>query len=192
MTALSYLLHMGGTQNKHLMEISVIIFTVWADWTSRNLQDSRKWRFCPTVLKQICSHLGKPLLDLFASRLCHQLPQYIVWGYQFLYAFSSFWMIGRVLRKVKKDQINMIIVTPAWQSQSWHPVLLKMINPVLLPNHSKVLLSRENSSFNSKLVTETGGMDIIRQSLSSKRISDRVEEFSVGRHPKVCILMGGV
>ena len=192
MTALSYLLHMGGTQNKDLIEISVIIFTVWADWTSRNLQDSRKWRFCPTVLKQICSHLGKPLLDLFASRLCHQLPQYIVWGYQFLYAFSSFWMIGRVLRKVKKDQINMIIVTPAWQSQSWHPVLLKMINPVLLPNHSKVLLSRENSSFNSKLVTETGGMDIIRQSLSSKRISDRVEEFSVGRHPKVCILMGGV
>ena len=192
MTALSYLLHVGGTQNKHLMEISVIIFTVWADWTSRNLQDSRKWRFCPTVLKQICSHLGKPLLDLFASRLCHQLPQYIVWGYQFLYAFSSFWMIGRVLRKVKKDQINMIIVTPAWQSQSWHPVLLKMINPVLLPNHSKVLLSRENSSFNSKLVTETGGMDIIRQSLSSKRISDRVEEFFVGPHPKVCILMGGV
>ena len=192
MTALSYLLNMGGTQNKHLIEISVNIFTVWADWTSRNLQDSRKWKFCPTVLKQICSHLGKPLLDLFASRLCHQLPQYIVWGYQFLYAFSSFWMIGRVLRKVKKDQINMIIVTPAWQSQSWHPVLLKMINPVLLPNHSKVLLSRENSSFNSKLVTETGGMDIIRQSLSSKRISDRVEEFSVGRHPKVCILMGGV
>ena len=192
MTALSYLLNMGGTQNKHLIEISVNIFTVWADWTSRNLQDSRKWKFCPTVLKQICSHLGKPLLDLFASRLCHQLPQYIVWGYQFLYAFSSFWMIGRVLRKVKKDQINMIIVTPAWQSQSWHPVLLKMINPVLLPNHPKVLLSRENSSFNSKLVTETGGMDIIRQSLSSKRISDRVEEFSVGRHPKVCILMGGV
>ena len=192
MTALSYLLNMGGTQNKHLIEISVNIFTVWADWTSRNLQDSRKWKFCPTVLKQICSHLGKPLLDLSASRLCHQLPQYIVWGYQFLYAFSSFWMIGRVLRKVKKDQINMIIVTPAWQSQSWHPVLLKMINPVLLPNHSKVLLSRENSSFNSKLVTETGGMDIIRQSLSSKRISDRVEEFSVGRHPKVCILMGGV
>ena len=166
MTALSYLLNMGGTQNKHLIEISVNIFTVWADWTSRNLQDSRKWKFCPTVLKQICSHLGKPLLDLFASRLCHQLPQYIVWGYQFLYAFSSFWMIGRVLRKVKKDQINMIIVTPAWQSQSWHPVLLKMTNPVLLPNHSKVLLSRENSSFISKLVTD--GMALVAWILSGK------------------------
>ena len=79
MTALSYLLNMGGTQNNHLIEISVNIFTVWADWTSRNLQESHKWKFCPTVLKQICSHLGKPLLDLFASRLCHQLPQYIVW-----------------------------------------------------------------------------------------------------------------
>ena len=27
--------------------------------------------------KQICSHLEKPLLDLFASGLCNQLPRYI-------------------------------------------------------------------------------------------------------------------
>ena len=177
MTALSYLLNMGGTQNKHLIEISVNIFTVWADWTSRNLQDSRKWKFCPTVLKQICSHLGKPLLDLFASRLCHQLPQYIVWqpdpqsvatGLGLTISVCIFIILSdrKSIKKVQKDQINMIVVTPAWQSQSWHPVLLKMTNPVLLPNHSKVLLSRENSSFISKLVTD--GMALVAWILSGK------------------------
>ena len=52
-------------------------------------------------------------------------------------------MIGRVLRKVKKDQTKMIIVQPTWQSQSWYPILLKMTikNPILLPNHPKFLLS---------------------------------------------------
>ena len=67
------------------------------------------------------------------------------WKHQFRYAFLPFSMIGRVLRKVKKDQINMIIVITAWQSQSWYPILLKMTikNPCLLPKHPKVLLSPE-------------------------------------------------
>ena len=54
-------------------------------------------------------------------------------------------MIPRVLRKVQKDQTNMIIVTSAWQSQSWYPILLKMTfkNPILLPNHPKALLIPE-------------------------------------------------
>ena len=54
-------------------------------------------------------------------------------------------MIGRILRKVKKDQTKMIIVKPAWQSQSWQPILSKMIikNPILLTNHSKILLRPE-------------------------------------------------
>ena len=49
------------------------------DWNSRNFQDSSKWNLCPTFFTQICSHLWKPLLDLSASRLCHQLPRYIAW-----------------------------------------------------------------------------------------------------------------
>ena len=39
----------------------------------------------------------------------------------------------------------MIMVTLAWQSQSWYPILLKMTvkNPIILPDHPKVLLSKE-------------------------------------------------
>ena len=87
-------------------------------------------------------------------------------------------MTGRLLKEVYKDQNNLIIGTPALQNQSRYPFLLKMTlkNSILLPNHPKVLLSHhlvsssENSSSNSKLVTETGGMSSIRESLSSKGI----------------------
>ena len=101
------------------------------------------------------------LLDLIASSLCHQLPRYIVWQpnlqsvatdafkqdwkHQFLFAFPPFSMIGRLLSKVQKDQTNMIIVLPAWQSQSWYPTLSKRTfkNSILLPNHPKVLVIPE-------------------------------------------------
>ena len=39
----------------------------------------QQWKICATVFKQICSHSGKPLLGLFASKLCHQLLRYIAW-----------------------------------------------------------------------------------------------------------------
>ena len=39
----------------------------------------------------------------------------------------------------------MIIVTPAWQSQAWYRMLLKMFikNPILLPIHPKSLVIAE-------------------------------------------------
>ena len=42
----------------------------------------------------------------------------------------------------------MIIVTPAWQSQSWSPILLKgtIKNPILIPNYPNVLLSPEGKT----------------------------------------------
>ena len=70
MTALSYLLNMRGTQNKHLIEI---LKETWgylikkkihltaeympslnnqtADWASRNFQDSSEQKLCPTIFK---------------------------------------------------------------------------------------------------------------------------------------------
>ena len=130
-----------------------------ADWESRNFQDSSKWKLCPMSFKIICKKFGTPLVDLCASRLCHQLPRYISWQpdlqsiatdalhqdwkNQFCYAFTPLPLIGRVLRKAKKDQTKLIIVTHAWQSQSWYPTLLKMAiaDPFFLPKHPKIPLN---------------------------------------------------
>ena len=42
----------------------------------------------------------------------------------------------------------MIIVTSAWQSQSWYSILLEMTikNPILMPSHPKFLLSPEGKT----------------------------------------------
>ena len=94
---------------------------------SQNLQDSSEWKLFLNIFKLICINLGKSLLDLFASRLCHQLPLYVAWQpnpqsvtidafqqdskYQSLNVFPPFPMVGRILRQVQIYQINMVNVT---------------------------------------------------------------------------------
>ena len=96
--------------------------------------------------------MGQPILDLFASRLCHQRPWYIALKpdlgsiaiYMFLdplnreydFAFPPCSLISRVLTKIFKEKTDhRIIVTPTWQTQPWYAQILKMSihPPVLLP-----------------------------------------------------------
>ena len=99
---------------------------------------------------KLCQIRGTPEVDLFASRVSHQLPHYISWkidpfsqgrdafqiswAHKFVYAFPPFALIGRILQKVNQDQCLMLIITPAWPGQPWFPGLLKMSvkNPLLL------------------------------------------------------------
>ena len=59
--------------------------------------------------------------------------------------FSSFSRMGKVLRKVRKNRTNMTIITLAWQTQSWYPILFEVTikNLIFLPNYATVLLSPE-------------------------------------------------
>ena len=93
-----------------------------------------------------------PQIDLFASRLNHQLPKYMPWHpdpdscavdsiqhtWRNLqrYAFPPFCLIRKVLAKVRKDQSLLVIVTPAWQTQSWYAALFAMSvqHPIILSN----------------------------------------------------------
>ena len=66
------------------------------------------------------SAMGKSLIDLFASRVPHQLSIYvawrkdsysaarntfsITWNKEFYYAFPSFYLIAQVLNQIKKDK----------------------------------------------------------------------------------------
>ena len=94
--ALSYLVKMGGTHNKDLLGLSKQIWdylqskkititaeylpghlNVTADWESRNFQDKSDWKLSPVVFAKICQKLGTASIDLFASRMSHQLPLYM-------------------------------------------------------------------------------------------------------------------
>ena len=53
----------------------------------------------------------------------------------FSYAFPLFSLKSRILKKVCQEQVEqIIIVTPAWQTQRWYPLLLDMSTqcPLLL------------------------------------------------------------
>ena len=166
----------GRHQNKALTEISKSLWAyllskkitltaeylpsklnIEADYQSRNVVDWSEWKLCTQSFKTICATMGKPDMDLFASRTSHQLKAYMSlkpdplcravdalqqsWMHLFPYAFPPFNLIGKVLKKTQDQQVTMIIVTPVWVTQPWYPVLLGMSihQPILLPMHQGIL-----------------------------------------------------
>ena len=176
-TTVSYLTLMGGSKSvscnmvareiwlwciarKIWLTVSHIpgVENVDADEESRNFNDKTEWKLCSEVFKSISDILGKPHIDLFASRLNCQLNRYVSWrpdpGATFINAFTCDWaleynyifppfsLIGRVLKKLKEDQGQAILVIPYWPTQHWLPMMLQMLahSPILLPK-KKTLLS---------------------------------------------------
>ena len=147
MTTLSYLVKMGGTRSPELLQVAKEIWdyllanriavtaeylpsslNIQADWQSRNHKDSSDWKLNPKIFSQIVKIRGIPQIDLFASRLNHQLPKYMSWHPDpgscavdslqhpwrnlYRYAFPPFCLIGKILAKVRKDQSLLLIVIP--------------------------------------------------------------------------------
>ena len=129
-----------------------------ADEWSRKSKDSSEWKLHAPYFQKVCQTWGQPEIDLFASRLCHQIPKYFSWRadpesmgtdalqqdwrFRFLYAFPPFSLIGRCIRKVALQRTKMILITPVWTSQSWYPNLLEMSvsQPIILPGSKHLLL----------------------------------------------------
>jgi len=98
MTALSYLVKMGGTKSLVLTQLSKELWefilaqgititaehlpgklNVEADTQSRMVNDSSEWKLSPIVFNKLCQQRGVPSIDLFASRTSHQVPRYMSW-----------------------------------------------------------------------------------------------------------------
>lgn len=98
MTALSYLMKMGGTHSNTLIDLTKEIWELMlskgitvtaeylpgnlntrADITSKVFKDSSEWGLSKKVFLKICQKRGYPDMDLFVSRLFHQLPGYMSW-----------------------------------------------------------------------------------------------------------------
>ncbi|XP_057294612.1 uncharacterized protein LOC130623139 [Hydractinia symbiolongicarpus] len=61
---------------------------------------------------------------------------------------SSVFLNGRVLAKVRREKVCMILITPAWQTQTWYGPLLEMLvtNPLLLPQSLSLLTNPQGKS----------------------------------------------
>ena len=158
-TAVAYLNKQGGTKpkcNKIAREIWMWCYhnnnwvsaahlpgskNIRADRESRSTHDNMEWQLNPKNFADICKKFGTPKIDLFASRLNHQVEKYISWKPDPLayaidamsetwdddfYAFPPFNMIGKVLQKIELEKCHGIIVVPQWCTQTWWPKFIKM------------------------------------------------------------------
>ena len=101
--------------------------------------------------------LGPVDLDLFAFRLCQQIPQYISsqpdphawmvdafqidWIHLKAYAFPPFVLVGRMLAKAMRVKCTLIIITLVWPSQTWYTKLFTMStqDPIFIPPFPNLL-----------------------------------------------------
>ena len=162
-TAVAYLNHMGGTRSVSCDKLANSIWLwcvqrdIWisatylpgelntvADTRSRKFNDNIEWMLHPEIFSKVTAKFGKPDIDLFASRLNHQVPAYVSWepdpgaialdafsldwGNWFFYAFPPFCLISRVLRKIQADAAKGILIIPDWPTQPWYPVVFDMLN----------------------------------------------------------------
>ena len=175
-TGIAYINNMGGTKSYKCNEITreMILWCkekdIWltacfiagklnvkADALSREFNLNLEWALNDEDFQSLCKYLGKPNIDLFASRVNHKLPAYYSYYPDpnavainafahkwdgFVYIFAPFNLITRVLGKLRQDATpKALVVVPAWTGSHWYPILLKMLiqKPIELKNHSRLL-----------------------------------------------------
>lgn len=159
-TAISYINKMGSVRQPKLNLLARKIWkwcqnrNIWlfasyinskenwqADKESRSIQSNTEWSLNPIAFDKIVKHLGKPIVDLFASKNNFKCPKYVSWlrdpgsfavdaftipwedGF---YAFPPFSQILRTVQKIKVDKVEGILLVPFWPSQPWYPLVLKL------------------------------------------------------------------
>ncbi|XP_068734585.1 uncharacterized protein [Montipora capricornis] len=178
-TAVAVINHMGTSHSGHLNKLCKEIWD-WciartsgsvrdtlqgkleADLESRKNQTITEWMLNTTLFSQSLETLQfAPDIDLFASRLNKQLPNYVAyrpdpesiaidaftinWAKLKFYAFPPFSVIAAVLKKIQEDKATGVCVLPNWPTQAWFPKAMKMTvqEPVVLAA-SKTLLHLPN------------------------------------------------
>ena len=130
----NYLLSRGITITTEYLPSKLNII---ADRESREKLDSSEWKLDPRVFQGLVQLMGNPVVDLFASRLNHQLPQYIAWrldsfsqctdainqdwSQDYLYASPPFFLINRILHKVKEERMPSMLHQHGTLNPGIHP-----------------------------------------------------------------------
>ena len=175
-TTVAYINRQGGTHSFRLWAISWEMFqwcrssgvtlkashlpgvdNVAADALSRVFLGHSEWSLHPPVLTAVFQARWTPTMDLFASHLNHQLPQFCArmpvpgaqsvdalsldWAFLDGYAFPPFALVNRVLEKAGADGCRLLLVAPFWPSQAWFPRLLTLLSdyPLVLPVQRNLL-----------------------------------------------------
>ena len=136
-----------------------------ADEESRVVRDRCDWMMHPNLFSQIRQVMGLLEVDLFASRLTHQLPRFFSWRPDplaeatdtFTQDWSQFqgytnppWcLILRTLSKIQREEARVLLIAPVWRTQPWYPLLLQLLVkiPRLLPEGKGMVISPTQKDF---------------------------------------------
>jgi hypothetical protein len=109
-----------------------------ADRLSRSTNIDLEWKLNTKVYHEINSLYGPQYIDLFASRINHQLPRYVSYlpdpnvefadAFSFNgFAFPPFSIVGKVLQKLIAEETDLTLIAPLWTTQHWFPKMLHHI-----------------------------------------------------------------
>ena len=169
-SARAYINHFGGT---HLWPMNHLAIQIWkwcidrkifltaehlpgimnqvADEESRTVRDRCDWMIHPHLFAQIERKMEPLEMDMFASRLTHQLPRYFSWrpdpAEEATDAFSQDWsqfqgyadplwcLLLPMLAKIQRERARVVLVAPTWKTQPWYHLLLQMLRgtPLIQP-----------------------------------------------------------
>ena len=165
---------------------------VIADRLSRSHQIlPGEWSLCPHVTQRLWKVWGRPHLDLFATADNAKLPTYVSplpdpaawaidalsfsWTQMWAYAYPPIPLLHQILQKMSQEPCDLILVAPAWPTQSWFPLLLQMSidHPRELPPTRHLLKQTGRNVFHD---------DPQRLHLHAWRLSSR--QWSIRASPK--------
>ena len=130
-----------------------------ADAESRKLEPETEYELANYAFERIVQVFGKPDIDLFASRINTKCHRYISWKKvpdseavdaftlcrkrEYFYAFPPFSIILKVLRKIKKDKSEGLLILPDWPRQPWYPLFRSMLSsePIIFKPNNNLLIS---------------------------------------------------
>ena len=149
-TAVCYINEQGGTVSDVCDRIPGLL-NVEADEASRKFNDRTEWELHRDTFEALCERVGRPDIDLFASRLNNKLESYVSWKPDpyacyidaftvdwtptYNYLFPPFRLISSCAQKILQEKTTALFIVPLWPSQFWFPQLMEMLtqNPLLLP-----------------------------------------------------------
>ena len=115
-----------------------------ADRLSRRHQVlNSEWTLSLPVLHQVWRLWGQPHVDMFATADNARLPTFVsplpdprawqidalsfTWTSLWIYLFPPFPLLPEVLRRISLTHCQAILIAPAWPSQPWFPLLLRLL-----------------------------------------------------------------
>ena len=177
-TVVSYVNKLGGTHSHSLLDLTFEFYAlvdsvpcqirarhipgvrnVLADALSRPRDPSpTEWMLNPVVFQWLCERLGRPMVDLFATRFNNQLPLFVSpvpdpraidhdalaldWTGLDAYAYPPTALIPHILSRLRGVRCRMLLIAPMWPNRSWYPDLLTQVtqSPLPLPVRPDLLI----------------------------------------------------